>query len=149
MIRTPSLSLVEDHLKATVGSLRDVGLAADFAAADEATQRSPSAFVLPAVGDFKDSKTPGRVSQPETSSFSVLLIFKGTGRTGEGGIQDLEPVRDEVLQALMGHKLDGAISAITAKRQSLVKFDGKNRRLWWQITFAFNHRHTPAAQELT
>ena len=149
MIHTPSLSLVQDHLKGTVASLKDVGLAAEFMAAEEAALRSPSAFVLPAGGDFKDSKTPGRFSQLEASGFSVLLAFKRAGRTGEGGIQDLEPVRDQVLQALMGHRLEGATSAIIAKRQHPVTFDRKNRRLWWQITFAFTHRHTPAAQELT
>lgn len=145
MIKTPSLSLVQDHLKANVDALRDVGLAAEFAGTDEAALRSPTAFVLPAGGPFDKNKTPGRVSQVEHHGFAVVLAFKRAGRTGEGGIEDLEPVRDAVLQALMGHVLEGAKSAISIKRSHLVDFNPKTQRLWWQISCVYDHRHTPAA----
>ncbi|CDO60810.1 hypothetical protein BN1012_Phect2597 [Candidatus Phaeomarinobacter ectocarpi] len=143
MIKTPSLSLVQQLLDDGVDALKDVGLMADLAAADESTLRSPSAFVLPAGGDFLNNKTPGRVAQTEASGFAVLLAFKDTSRSGEAGIKDFEPVRDAVLQVLMGAMLEGAQSSIAIKRQRLVDFDRKKRRLWWQITCTFNHLHRP------
>ncbi|MEQ8747351.1 Gp37 family protein [Pyruvatibacter sp.] len=140
-IATPRLALIAERLKMQAPSLLDVGLAADLAAAGDAVPRSPAAYVLPTGGTFSSDKVTGLIRQLETISFAVLIGFSNAGRDGARGIAEHEEVRDEVLDALMGFKPAGAQSAIQAKRQQLTAFDGKVQRLWWNITFTFDHMH--------
>ena len=107
--------------------------AAELAAA-EAERRRNGAFVI-----YLDDRAGGNalangVRQLRTVGIGVVLAITNLrGKRGDAGIEEIEPVRERVINALVGWQPRTAASQVIFRGGQLMTFS--RGTLWWQDEF--------------
>jgi hypothetical protein len=110
--------------------------AADFNEEVEAVRLGlPCAFVMRSSGEASDATTLGEVIQMLTEEFAIVLaIDNSVSTTGQPAEDNLAPVYEEVMEALLGWiDNNGTHNSLTFVRDDHVGFD--RSRLWHQMLF--------------
>lgn len=109
--------------------------AADFNAEVEATRLGvPCAFVMRSSGEASDAATLGEVIQMLTEEFAVVLVVDNSVSTvGQPAEDNLAPVYEEVMEALLGWIDNGTHNSLVFVRDDHVGLD--RSRLWHQMLF--------------
>lgn len=131
-----SLAPVIARLKAQVTALKEVGGAADFAAAARELKRTPAAFLVPlrSAGGSNALDSADTAMQRIAVSFGVIFgISNLRDATGEKSETELAPLRESTFGALVGWRptVDHDTCLYSAGR--LLALD--DRVLWWQDDF--------------
>lgn len=125
--------LLVDRLKSQCSLLKDVGGAADFAAAQEGLRnKTPSAFVVPlAENAARNSSATLVVRQLVTQQFAVILAVSNLKDSrGEKALNDLDQVREQVFEKILGWAPPGTDSVMEFSGGRLLEMD--NQVVWWQ-----------------
>ncbi len=136
------MSLVEavkTRLKAQT-PLRMVQGALELAAALKAPSvATPAAFVVPmADRPGGDQAFSGSTLQAVNTTLAIVLVLDNKrDSTGNAANDELEKLRAEVRQALLGWAPDGFDSPLTAGKGQLIDLD--NGRVWWGDQFHIDH----------
>lgn len=131
------LAPIADRLKIQVPALkRNVSGAADFAAAREGLNSVPAAFVLPLMDRATPSSTQDEsvILQLVTERFGVVLVVSNVrDMHGAAAHDDLEPLRDAVILALLGWPPSAGYHPVEYGGGRMLALNGDD--LWWQLEF--------------
>lgn len=130
MLLAPIITQVQ-----TVGVLKRVLGAVDFASAQQDISGLPVAYVIP----LSDAAAPNRllsgaIEQRVTERFGVIVAINNVRDVrGQAAKEDLESIRGQIINALIGWQPDQGYDPIEyggGRILSLV-----NTVLWWQLEF--------------
>jgi hypothetical protein len=94
----------------------------------------PCAFVMRSGGEASDAQTLGEVVQMLTEEFAIVIAVDNSASTvGQPAEDNLAPVYEEVMEALLGWIDNGTHNALVFVRDDHVGFD--RSRLWHQMLF--------------
>lgn len=131
--------LLIDRLKSQCLLLRDVGGAADFAAAQEGLRnKTPAAFVVPlAENATRNSSATLVVRQQVTQQFAVILAVSNLkDARGEKALNDLHQVREQIFEKVLGWSPPGTDSVMEFSSGRLLDMD--NQVVWWQDDYVID-----------
>ncbi|MCX7586542.1 hypothetical protein [Phenylobacterium sp. 58.2.17] len=133
-----ALPPIQARLKAKAPILRDVGFAADLAAATApgAVLAGPQAFVMVMGMDAYEAKEfSGPLRQGLAVNFAVLIGVTLAGQRGEAGLRALDEPVTQARAAIFGwHHPDGEIACrLTA--EGVEDFDSKTGVLLYRLDF--------------
>ncbi len=133
------ITQIAERLRTQVTLLRQIGEAADFAAALERPGALPAAFVLLAREDAKPKAGGSSIAiQAIDVRFGVVLALQHyrTGERGSAQTASLRTVITEVRAALMGWlpAADSEVQKIDLVSGQLIRYD--QATVWWQETFS-------------
>lgn len=127
-----------DRLKTRARSLRQVGAAADLAAALSAgaLRASPSAFVLLSGAEpYEVAEGSGPLRQGFDVTVTALVGVNLSGALGEVGLDKLETPIGEVRAALFGWAHPEAETKFHSGGEGIEDFDGKTGVLLYRLDF--------------
>lgn len=131
--------LLVDRLKSQCPLLKDVGGAADFAAAQEGLRNKvPAAFVVPlAEMATRNSAATMVVRQQVTQQVAVILAVSNLkDARGENALNDLHQVREQVFEKILGWAPPGTDSVMEFSGGRLLEMD--NHVVWWQDDYVID-----------
>ncbi len=118
----------------------EVYTAADLASA-QSEHRRDAVYVMYSSDDARPSDVAGQVRQQHTVGVDVVSAIRNfRGSRGSEAVDEIERVRDQVLDALVGWTPPSAEGeAIEYRRGRLLGFQDK--AIWWQDSFGiFEYR---------
>lgn len=132
------LSLIIARLKAQLVGFKQIGGAAELAAATDGAVTVPAAFVMPLAENAEANAFLSSHEQRITQAFAVVLVTANRrDATGAAALQELAPLRGQVRAALAGWAPDeeGLPVEMTGGRTLSLDGDG---RLWWSDEFTLH-----------
>ena len=110
------LTAWRDRLISKVPRLRSVGLSADLAATRGSLRNTPQAFVVPVSDQPVSSPGPGNsvITQNIKATVAVVIAIANQrgAREGSSASEDVQNIRSEIFEALIGWTPPGATHAI-------------------------------------
>ena len=113
----------------------DVKRVADFAAA-RGEHRRDTIYVMYSSDDAQRNESDVIGSVRQLHTLGVDVVYAITNRRSDDGdeaVEEIERVRDQVLDALVGWEPPSGDSAVTYRRGRLLRFD--KGTIWWQDAF--------------
>lgn len=131
-----NMTPIIDRLVAQVAVLKSVeGAAALADAMADGPRYLPSAFVIEETEKPGENELVQAVHQEVVVTFLVVYVLGNVRDTrGDAASDDLEPLRNPTIAALLGWMPAGAETAIEYGGGELVDLDA-NKNLWWQDRF--------------
>ena len=119
-------------------SLVDVGAAADLAAAQKGTVRTPSGWVLIGTERALENPYANAVDQEVIVEIGIVIAVRNVkSPSGAPGMDALREARGEIEQAVLGWQPDDANDMVEYLSGSLLGFD--NMVLWWMDTYSTSY----------
>ncbi|MBB1601579.1 hypothetical protein [Variovorax sp. UMC13] len=130
------LSPVIARLRTKLIGLRAIGGSADLDAAMRGVVVAPSAYVMPLVEQGREIPTTGPTRQRLTSLFGVILVIENVrDNTGAASLVDLNGLRTQLFDALVGWVPDDQVGEpVIFTSGELVQAEGDGK-LWWSDEF--------------
>lgn len=126
---------VASRLRDEVPALKSVGTAADLARLVNAkalppAHKLPAGFVLLPSDTAAANAAPVGVaiSQKVTETVTIVLVtYRPNDPTGADALEELEPLKPQIMDALVGWEPGGAFSVLTHSRRTLTGAGGAGR----------------------
>lgn len=132
-----NLGPVEKRLRDECPSLKLVGSMADFESARKGLTTVPAAFVMPARDVGQPSPFGNQIVEQRVGSEFVVAIAVRNLTNDRAAVDSLEPVRDEVRDALLGWQPDAPDNEMDGCEFGAgVFFElDVNKVLWWTDSY--------------
>ncbi len=130
------MATIANRLRDEVPVLKQAGTAAAFIKAQQGIKAMPAAFVLPARETAERNPFANQtVEQEIIADFAVMLAARDlSDATGGASTDSLEPLREQVRDALLNWMPEGADAGCEFVSGEMFQMDA-NGVLWWADTY--------------